>query len=424
MEVTYAHKLNVALLEKKIAEEVWHNRLFLQMAGFNNYRDYNNGQDTPPLSGKPVEVIRSFVSEGRDNMLIPMLNRLTGNPVFGDTQVKGTGEEQTLRYLRVFINQFRKAAMKFSGRQSNQRVKMYDFPSKVEGQIKEHYGELLNAFHIQGMYEGASENLTAGTNDDGIGLYVRYHPNMYSYTASGVFTAIGTEFKTKTAAEIASHAADTKPDDDFLLEIAYIAYTNRINKCHNEGGDDFWLLVVHPFVFKLLMTDTTIASVQNAAYNAALMKHPYINGRQVLYMSGVAVVPDMLAARTWNSTHTRFVDSATNALTDSFGRTANAWMVPAASVSTTSIFACLLIGDGALAYGIGGEQDLYLTVEVDDHENVKEVAYASIAGVNRIEHFSSTDEASAFTVSAATRTVGSAYLAENTSSMIFLTRGS
>lgn len=423
MEVTQTHKLNLAILETELMEEVWHKMFWGGMVGFTTGKPQKNGQQAiPAVGGNPIEVVRSFVDEGRDNMLIPFEARLTGNPVFGDTQVKGSGEEQSLRYVRAYINQWRKAAMKFSGRMSNQRVKMYNFPDRVKPALMRWYAEYLNAMITQAFYKGASENLTAGTNDDGLGLKVRYHPNMYAYSATGVFTAMGTEFKNKTAAEVNTGfgtTADTAIDAAFFRELGVIAQINRWNQIKNENGDSFWLLAVHPYIMAKIQSDTTIVAAQNAAYNAQLMKHPAINGRQMLYYNGFCIVSDVLACRSWIDTTNGFGQSST---TDGFGRTINPWLLPPVA-ETNKTYACLLIGEGALAFGMGGDQDLYVTAEKDDHDNVEEIAIAQISGVNRTDVYASADESTVFNTGNATETVAAAYTAENTSSAIIAVRG-
>jgi len=69
---------------------------------------------------------------------------------------------------------------------------------------------------------------------------------------------------------------------------------------------------------------------------------------------------------------------------------------------------------------VGGDQDIYLTDEIDDHQNVMEIAVASINGVNRVEYASSTDEASVFSTGNATQTNVAGYTLENTSSALFI----
>jgi hypothetical protein len=422
MEVIQTHKLNLAILATEIAEEIWHNMSWGGAVGHTTVTKQKNGQkDYGSMGANPVSVVRDFVEEGRDNMLLPFLNRFTGSAVFGDTQVKGTGEEQSLRYTRTYINQWRKAAMQMSGRMSNQRVKMYNLPEKVKKQLMMWVAEYINSLITQAFYKGASENLYAGTTEDGLGLDVRYHPNTYIHvTSDGTITAAGTEFYTKTAAEYYAQAytatslvATAKMMDEF----AVICQLNRFNQVTNKDGEDFWLMKVHPRVMKALRADTTILSAQNAAFNGALMKHPSINNRQILYYTGICVVSDLLACRAMDVNY-----KLASTVTDGYGRACNPWILPQPANAAVT-YPCLLVGDGAMAMGMGGDQDLYLTYEVDDHENVKEIAVGQISGVNRVEQFNSTDEALVYVTGNAAETVAPKKYTENTSSAILLCKG-
>lgn len=422
MEVSQTHKLNLAILATEIAEEIWHKMSWGGVVGHTTVTKQKNGQkDYGTMGATPISVVRDFVEEGRDNMLLPFLNRLTGSAVFGDTQVKGTGEEQSLRYTRTYINQWRKAALQMSGRMSNQRVKMYNLPEKVKRQLMTWVAEYINSLITQSFYKGVSENLYSGTVEDGLGLDVRYHPNTYVHkTSDGTITAAGTEFYTKTAAEYLAEAytaTSLVASAKMLAEFSTICRLNRFNQVTNEGGQDFWLLKVHPRVMKALMADSTINTTANAAYAQTLMKHPMIGNQQILYYMGFAITEDLLACRSMDAN-----GKLASTTTDGIGRTVNPWIMPQAG-NANGTYPCLLVGDGAMAMGMGGDQDLYITYEVDDHENVKEIAVGQISGVNRVEQFSSADEASVYVTGNASETVAPAKYAENTSSAILLCKG-
>src|SRR5438552_2830986 len=60
-------------------------------------------------SGAPIETQEAFIQKGRTDMLIPVRNRLVGDPVFGGVQLLGTAEKAAYAYRSVFINRTRKA---------------------------------------------------------------------------------------------------------------------------------------------------------------------------------------------------------------------------------------------------------------------------------------------------------------------------
>jgi len=358
MEVAYNHKLNLAILEKTMPKEVWHKMFFGGYVALPGEVSMKNGQEYLNPNGSPIRYYKNFKEEGRDNLLVPFLNRLTGAPVFGDTQVKGTGEEQSVRYHRAYINQWRKAVMKLSGRMSNQRVKSFQFDAKAEQQLMQWYSEWYNAMIIQAIYNGSSKNLYAGTNDDGLGLKYRFHPNMYTVagTTGDTLTKIaGTEGQSPTAADITTavhtgYASVDKMTGKTLRAIALWAIQHRIEQMTTEDGYKFWPLIVAPEVFYNLRADSDVYRGQDAAYNSKLMQHPAINGRQMMHYEGVAIVMDMLVPRPWDNSILNFAGATT---VDAQGRATDPWLQPGtysgqASATTYKNYANVLLGADAL----------------------------------------------------------------------------
>ena len=125
METSQSWIANVEILNAQLRKESWYNTFWSKFAGSVKVSQDDNGNPVYAPSGKPIEILNAFIQEGRDNMLIPFLKELTGSPVFGDTVLKGTGEDQTMHWLRSYVNQYRKAVMKKSGSMSEQRQKIF-----------------------------------------------------------------------------------------------------------------------------------------------------------------------------------------------------------------------------------------------------------------------------------------------------------
>ena len=125
METSQSWIANIAILNKLLAKETWYNTFWAKFSGQVDISKDDNGNKVYQPSGNTIEILNDFVSQGRDNMLLPFLKELSGEPVFGDTVLKGTGEDQTMQWLRTYVNQYRKAVMKRSGQMSEQRQKLY-----------------------------------------------------------------------------------------------------------------------------------------------------------------------------------------------------------------------------------------------------------------------------------------------------------
>jgi len=387
MEATISHKLNVAILDKELERETWYNTFWSRFAGFVDISDDNGNQKITP-SGKPIEVMQQFIQEGRDNMLTPFLQDLTGDPVYGDTVLKGTGEDKVLRYLRTYVNQWRKAVTAKSGTMSNQRVRMYNLIEKSKPLLSRWNSMNENAMVSQSFYEGASLNLTTGTASDGLGLYRRYHPNFYindgaALTAAGSASsgAMTYEGQTKTNAmlDTAATNCDTAITCDILQELRLKMMELKIPQIVTKNGFKFWALLVHPKQMNDLLADTLFTQYNpgdtgNNADQGGMS--PMLSG-VIGYYAGFAIFEDIVAVRCWHAT-TLFAGT-------------NGWLQPHdAGVD----YCAIAFGNGAIAKGIA--DPLHFTTEVDDHGNVIEIGSAVVNGYNRADFASSANESTVF----------------------------
>ena len=277
------------------------------------------------------------------------------------------------------------------------------------------WGHTENQAIFQAFYEGLSPNLTAGTNDDGLGLKARYHPNWYfaAHGAPETLTTVGTAKYTKTAAEIkedltaARLGAQTYKTLHALAEL--ITGNLLIDPVVHDGSDPFWFYLVSNRTFTGFMQDTVIKSDQNSAYNAKLMTHPAINGRRMLYYGGFCIMPDPIGIRRIQTeSDDPFLDLAG-------GDLRKGWLKPSPGAYTISNN--IILGSNAMGKGIASS--LEYTEETDDHGNVKEIGSNQIVGYNRSEFFEDDDTSSVYSTANATKSaLTTAYEAINQSSMI------
>jgi len=420
MQAGHDYIANLPILSAEMAKEAWYATWWSKLAGFMKQPDTNKNDPLQPAPNVVIQMMNGFVEQGRDNMLMPMLLDLVEPGVYGDAWLKGSGEPQQLKWLRIYINQMRKAVEAESGKMSTQRIKLLNMVERAKPGLVKWWSKMENACVVQALYEGASGHLTAGTNDEGIGLKVRFHPNMYihgdSSATEGVMTAVGTEFYTKTAAEIKTMvtSARCKPASAKMLEEMRVQCSSNllIEPLVTADGEPFWIYVVHPRTMKALRADASVYRGQDAAFNSQMMKHPALTGKKMLYYAGFCIVEDTYSVRT--------IATASDApLTDlAAGDLRYGWLQ--APLATSSyLFGGYVLGRDALGKGIA--KNLGFTTEIDDHENVKEIGSNMIFGYNRADYFSETDESTVFSTSNATKSVASATLAKNQSSMIIFT---
>lgn len=402
MEATTNNIANVAILNEKFKRETWYNTFWSKFAGFVDIKQDENGNRKLTPSGKPIEILNSFVSEGRDNMLIPFLVQLSGDPVYGDTVLKGTGEAQSLKWLRVYVNQWRKAVEAKSGAMSDQRLKIYKLYEKAKPQLTQWFSKWENQMVFQTLYEGASGNLTTGTNDDGLGLYKRYHPNWY-INDGGVLTTVGSASTTKTVANIDTSRGncDTGMTTGLLEQLRIKAMELKIPQMATKNGNPYWVMIVHPTQAKALRADSDFKGALREAYSAA-KDTPELNGT-IGYYAGFMIFEDIVGVRSW---------------TDGTGLAPNGWLeLP--DGTTGDNYNAIVVGDSAVGKGIA--ENLHFTEEVDDHDNVKEIGGAVINGYNRFDFTTDDLESDVFDKNNATGGVSDAKAATNTSSLILMT---
>lgn len=422
METNQSWMANVEIIEAKLRKESWYNTFFAKFSGNVDISSDDNGNKVYRPSGNPIEVLNDFIAQGRDNMLVPFLSQLTGSPVYGDTVLKGTGEDQAMKWLRVFVNQTRKAVMKKSGSMSEQRQKIYKLYEAAKPQLSEWFTKWENQAIFQTFYEGASPNLTTGTNSDGLGLAKRYHPHWW-INDGGVLTTVGTAGSTKTAAEL--HAAigmtaaadatcDTGITAAILMDLRVKCMELKIPHMVTKGGNPYWCLLVHPAQASALMQDTVYRPAVRAAYTGKMLDEPELSGA-VGYFAGFAIYEDIIGIREWDEAG-YFFGSTTSARFDPTAVTL--------ASGTSRVYNSIVFGKSAIGKGVA--EDLHFTNEVDDHANTIEIGGASINGYNRNEYYAegdaTTGNGDAFENDSASGSVtDSALAAVNQSSLIFST---
>ena len=421
MDTSQTWIANVEIVNAQLAKESWYNTFWAKFSGNVDLSSDENGNTVYRPSGQPINIMNQFIQQGRDNMLIPFLSDLTGSPVYGDTVLKGTGEDQSMKWLRTFVNQYRKAVMKKSGSMSEQRQKIYKLYEAAKPQLARWFAKWENQSIFQTFYEGVSPNLSTGTNSDGLGLVRRYHPNWW-INDGGVLTSVGTSGTTKTNAQLDAAVGKTASDDAtcdtgmtaaILHALRVKCMELRIPQMSTKQGHPFWCLVMHPASASALMQDSTYKSAIQAAYTGKMLDEPELIGA-VGYFAGFAIYEDIVGIREWDEAG-YFFGSTTSARLDPTAVTLAA--------GSDRIYNHIVFGKNAIGKGVA--RDLHFTNEVDDHENTIEVGGAVINGYQRNEYFAEGDatlgSGDAFYRANAAAADGAALAAENTSSLIFTT---
>ena len=388
MESSQSWIANVEVLNSLLRKESWFNTFWARFSGNVDISKDDNGNPVYIPSGNPIEILNDYVAQGRDNMLIPFLKHLSGSPVYGDTTLKGTGEDQSMSWLRAYVNQYRKAVMKKSGSMSEQRQKVFKLMDEARPQLSEWFTKWENQAVFQTFYEGVSPNLSVGTSSDGLGLARRYHPNWY-INDGAVLTAVGTEKSTKINTQLdaaigmtdaADATCDTGLTADILRELRVKCMSLKIPQMETQDGYKFWCLLVHPAQLATLKADSDYRDSHRYAFmGTGAAKMPELHG-MAGYYEGFAIYEDMVGIREWDEAGYFFGSTVSARFDDS--------AVTLAS-GTSRVRNAIVFGKGAIGKGVA--DDLHFTSEVDDHANTIELGGAVINGYNRADFFGEDD---------------------------------
>ena len=424
MDAGITHDLNVEILNAKLQKEAWYNTFWSNIAGDVGTVDTNGIPQRKLVPNKAIQILREFVPEGRDNMLLPMILDLDEPGVFGDSPLIGTGEEMALKYLRIYINQYSKAVIKKSGNMANQRLKMYNIMEQAMPQLSKYFTKWHSQNVFASFYLGGSLPLVTGTASGGYGLKPRWHPNQYCQTsADGVLATIGTEYYSKTAAEVGTGVdacATVMGYKSFLALRALIDEKLLIEPLLLDGGDPFWVFITNPYTYNLILQDSVIQPAMNAAFTSKMSEHPLFTGREFMYFNGFAIIKDPIGIRSLDKDDSSGTDAELfSDLQAGNNNMSKGWMTPCTPGSAHATGNLLI---GANAIGMGVAEDIHFTTEEIDHKRTIEVAAAEITGFNRSDFFSATDEGSVFSVNNSTMaSVSTAYACKNQSSAIIWT---
>lgn len=410
MDAAQTYIANVANLTAKTVKESWYNTFWARWSGNVDISEDDNGNPSYRPSGKPIEMMTDFIQAGRDNMLLPMEKRLTGDPVYGDTVLKGTGEDQDLDWLRVYVNQYRKAVTAQSGRMANQRIKIYNMMKKAKPRLQDWLTQYENQEVFRAYYEGVSRNLSIGTAYDGLGLAKRLHPN-WVVNNDSTLAHVGTQNKTKTAAQLDTAAALTLKGMSvtFLEQLNPVMMTQRIPQIVSEAGFPYWAGVISPQQKIALLQETDFQAANRSAWEG-LKTNAELRGF-VGHFLGFAFFEDLIGIRGWDTTNDNL-----------FGSTTAAAFAP---TTVTGNHNAIFFGNSSMGKGIAEGETKY-TTEIDDHENVKEIGLAVINGYNRADYFDEDDanevSGDAFYKNQASEHFAASLSATNQSSLIAMTK--
>lgn len=391
--------LNTALQNIQLKREMERNTYFTRMT--TDMSLYKGKVD----EAAPNVVIKMTdnVSAGHDTVHVPFLRQLTGEPLYGDMQTRGNEEKQLLRYFKVQINKIKKAAMT-EGEMSNFRVKRLQMKKMLRPQLAQYLATEMDYEHMRALCRGYSNNIMAASGDGGLDATARTcisHPNMlvagltgtYSdatYTGMVKWDATPATYETNVAYAIGD--LPTTGAGDFSLKlldgILPLLPQFKINPLR-INGKDMYVALLNTNQWAQVQGSgggwqNLLEKIDHRGQNSAIFtgaKYTY-KGKFIIHVSDN--VPGV----------------SSNDVAPTYGLASHA-------VDTFTAKCGFILGDGALAYGVG--RDIRYADEAIDYNSFTGLEASLIGGVARVDWNS--DDGSTF----ATRN------GKNVSSMMFVT---
>lgn len=355
-----------------------------------------------------------FRDEGTDYVQMPMIVKLEQPEKYGSHYLVGTGENLRYKFRKAFINQMsgvvtlQKTVL--DRLRTDKWEQVYDL---AQPQITSWFSERMNANFTSAIYEGHSRNITEGLNNapDGIGAKIVYHPNLWYFSSATAITAVGTEGKCKTAAELNSVVTGGNVKSinrDLLYGMAETLIANNIQKGFMLEGSPYWLAVVNQKTWhKIISVSDVRADVQHAT-SGAMYNNPLFTPKMYRWGDFVFLLDEKIP-RGWN----------TDATTEGFAGANGYHELPTnkagAGYANTSI---VILGEGALGYANVVEPKT--EIEEMNFKQQKELALMSVFGISRSDWVDKTLEETVNNVGNADRAVVGANIVKNQSSAIFL----
>ena len=392
MPIDQDSKLNLAKVDERMYRKVTDNILWKNFIGLQQDAGKDeNGQKKYTASGAIIEKSTTPIkfSDGVDHGILTMENDLVGDALFGDTKAAGTGEEWDWNHMRVHVNQTRKVVKVKSGDMSELRGQRFNIRERARPKLQTWFTEEQNAHYSQAIYEGASRNLTTGTDvaKNGIGLSARLPSNAYYLGSSGTWTTLGTASNNKSKAnfDTGSAAAKVAIDTKSIDKAALLCQELKIGQAVMYQGKPMWVWIISPYQLYNMRQDTSWLAAERvfATGKARPGDSPLVSGAINAY-AGFIFIVDFLAVRPWNSDLQNFVG-------------ANGWRSRGtyAIAASHEVNDCTyILGKGVL--GVSEPRKYRLKEESEDFESDIEVAGSIIDGIERVDFVASADEAAFF----------------------------
>ena len=375
---------NKPILDKMLRDEAWFKTFWAKFAGFASRM--NDGRWD--LSGKAIDVFNAPRTEGRNEILVPMLRPLIEYPKIGKETLKGDTEVTRYLWHKVFVHLVRQG-VEVPDTVDLQKIKWTGVAKRLKPALVDWWARWENHDVTRALLEGFSYHVTDSTY--GLSKTKRYNKNTwiwagdtsennfttnaptFSYTSSSYKSSLITKFGTLAAAD----SMDTKT----LEELAPLVSYSNLQPIMTKEGYEFYPMIIHSRQAASLRQDSDWLAAQGRA-NTPGMQNPIFNGT-IGHWGKLAIYVNDVVAR---------LGYATGSTLDFFnysGGTDYSTSGTYAKVQTTGTnqhaTCALILGKGALSKAV--DTRLGFAEEQDDFGMIKEIGSSQFYGYARNDYY-------------------------------------
>lgn len=345
--------------------------------------DKNN---VPVTKQSPIVMQHELEKSQGDRLMIPVMRNLVNLPTVGMDQLKGHEELQKMNFAQVPIDIVRHAVKPQEGIMSTQTSKDYGLLTNAKPQLLRHYAEVeeyLGATYA--FYYGYSWNVLNSSRWTGnsVNVSANSHPHVFvaghgKVSSTGVYPGTA-GYETIIGTAITAMDDTNVFDTNFLSGLKASQDIAYIDPLISKDGNQFRLIVAHPYQIATLEADTKFTSISATANAIQMAKdNPMLTGVKYFW-AGFAIFSSDTAV--WPVT--------VSGGDPVWGPSTITNMTSFKTYSTYTKFAAIILGNNALFKAMG--QKHQFKKRVDDYDEIIGIAMRAVEGYSRGDFFNEDD---------------------------------
>jgi len=342
----------------------------------------------PKPIASPIVMQHELERTMGDEMKIPMLRNLVNLPTYGRDQMEGFEEEQFVNHAVVPIDIVRHAVQPQEGIMMTQTTKDYQFILNSKPQLVRHYAQVEEFLGCGwSLFYGFSRNILGSVRFSGHStIKAISHPHIFlagqGKVSYGVSDYPGTaNYETNIGTALNAMNDTNIYDTNFLSGLKSHQTMQEIDPIIAKDGNEFWLMVVHPYQIHTLEQDpkfnvpaATVYAQQMAKDNPMITGCKYFWGGFAIFVSDTAAWPVSVSGTTGKPI---------------WGPSTITNLQSFRSYSTYQKFAGVVIGNNALYKATGNAFEYKQRTR--DYEEILGIAYRVVEGYSRADSWNDDD---------------------------------